>query len=66
MTKLAAAVALVVLAASPAFAQPSRHPAPMHSPGPNVVIENSQYIGRDPDANVRAELRRDYGTYLGA
>jgi hypothetical protein len=38
----------------------------MHSPGPNVVIENSQYIGRDPDANVRAELRRDYGTYLGA
>jgi hypothetical protein len=66
MTKLATAVALIVLAASPAFAQITRHQVSMHARTSNVVIEDGQYIGRDPDANIRAELRRDYGTYLGA
>jgi hypothetical protein len=29
------------------------------------VIVDGQYIGQDPDPNVRAELRRDSGEYLG-
>jgi hypothetical protein len=66
MTKLAALTALAVLAASPAFAQITRHQVPTHQSPANVVVEDGQYIGRDPDANVRAELRRDYGNYLGA
>jgi hypothetical protein len=27
---------------------------------PDVVYENGQYVGRDPDPNVRLELRRDW------
>lgn len=27
---------------------------------PDAVYENGQYVGRDPDPNVRLELRRDW------
>jgi hypothetical protein len=27
---------------------------------PDTVYENGQYVGRDPDSNVRLELRRDW------
>jgi hypothetical protein len=31
----------------------------------NVVLVGGQYIGQDPDAHVRAILRRDYSGHLG-
>jgi hypothetical protein len=31
----------------------------------NTVIDDGQYLGRDPDPNVRSELRRDDGAYNG-
>jgi hypothetical protein len=31
----------------------------------DTVIEDGRYLGRDPDPNVRAELRRDDGAYNG-
>jgi hypothetical protein len=31
----------------------------------NVVFVGGQYIGQDPDAHVRAILRRDYSGHLG-
>jgi hypothetical protein len=66
MNKITGAAAAVMLVAPPAFAQPIRHAA-VHrvAAASDVVTVDSQYIGRDPDANVRAELRRDYGSYLG-
>ena len=67
MNKIVGAAAAVILVASPAFAQPIRHAA-VHriaAAASDVVTVDSQYIGRDPDANVRAELQRDYGSYLG-
>jgi hypothetical protein len=40
-------------------AQPAGVHAPVIHPGPNVVIENGQYLGQDPDPNVRLMLERD-------
>ena len=34
--------------------------APRANNQPNSVYENGQYLGADPDPNVRLELRRDY------
>jgi len=34
-------------------------------PKEDVVTESGRYIGQDPDANIRAELRRDSSSYLG-
>ena len=67
MNKIVGAAAAVILVASPAFAQPIRHAAVhrISASASGVVTVDSQYIGRDPDANVRAELQRDYGSYLG-
>jgi hypothetical protein len=31
----------------------------------NTVIDDGQYLGRDPDPNVRSELRRDDSAYNG-
>ena len=69
MSSIKIAVALSLLLASPALAQPNRH-LPAHSANPavgtsDVVTVGGKYIGRDPDANVRAELRRDASEYLG-
>ncbi len=72
MKFLAAALALTTLAVSPALAA-SRHvdhraAATMSSAGetyvsyqygePAAVFSDGQYLGRDPDPNVRAELLR--------
>jgi hypothetical protein len=69
MNTVKIAVTLSMLLASPALARPIRH-ALLHSADQaaatsDVVTVGGQYIGRDPDANVRAELRRDAGSYLG-
>jgi hypothetical protein len=68
MTKVIGAIMAVMLVASPAFAQPSRHAAARQASATTasgVVTVDGQYIGKDPDPNVRNELRRDYGYYLG-
>ncbi len=33
---------------------------PLSPSDPDTVYENGQYVGRDPDPNVRLELRRDW------
>jgi hypothetical protein len=62
-------VALGVLIASPAFAQPSLHAVSRSTNhaavASDVVSVGGEYIGQDPDANVRNELRRDFSYYLG-
>jgi len=61
-------VALAALAASPAFAQSSRHVNRAASDAyayayamqdSDTVVVNGQIVGRDPDINVRLSLRRD-------
>ena len=47
----AALVALISIPAATAFAQ-----------SPNVVIVGGHFVGQDPDANVRLQLRRDAGS----
>jgi hypothetical protein len=72
MNKIKVAMAVVMLVvASPAFAQSSRHAlsrlANQHSAAAasDAVIVGGQYIGQEPDPYVRAELRRNYNGYLG-
>ena len=69
MNSIKIALTLTVLAVSPAFAQSNGH-ALSHWTRPGAVvcdkvIVDGQYIGQDPDANIRAELRGDHGFYLG-
>ena len=73
MKFFATTLALVALAASPVFAAPRhishRDAAAMNSAdqayaaypgyGSDTVFDNGQYLGRDPDPNVRLELMRD-------
>jgi hypothetical protein len=48
-------------ASSPAGARMRGVRADSLSPSdPDTVYENGQYVGRDPDPNVRLELRRDW------
>jgi hypothetical protein len=70
------AVALVALAASPAFAKTYHTQAlnaqasdesSAYEPGyiaasPNAVVVDGKVIGADPDANIRFQLERDPGT----
>jgi hypothetical protein len=61
------AVGVAALIASPALAKP-QHPhvqAPTVS-GTTVVAPDGRVIGADPDANIRAELLRDYPNSEGA
>jgi hypothetical protein len=55
--------------ALPAFAHPSREAQHRSinqaAAASDVVTESGRYIGQDPDANIRAELRRDSSFYLG-
>jgi hypothetical protein len=60
------ALALAMLAASPAFAASPKHASHMRATDayastldPYTVVVGGQVIGRDPDANVRLQLRRD-------
>jgi hypothetical protein len=69
MKFLMTTVALATLAASPAFAAPTKHlthrmtadQAYAPAQDPDAVVVNDQVVGRDPDANVRLSLRRDPG-----
>jgi hypothetical protein len=56
MKILITAFALAAVLAAPGFLR--------SAPGasPNDVIMGGQLIGQDPDANVRLELRRGYGS----
>jgi hypothetical protein len=58
MKTVATLVAFATFIAAPAIAQ-----TPPKSS--NAVIVGGHYIGQDPDAAVRSELRRDYHQYLG-
>jgi len=56
-TKSAFALALILVTASGALAQTKQQSA---DPGRNGVYGvRGTYVGSDPDANVRFELRRD-------
>jgi hypothetical protein len=68
MKNLFAAAAIAALIAAPAFAQSEpngRIERPAQARGGAIsydVYKGDKWIGRDPDANVRFELRRDnYG-----
>jgi hypothetical protein len=53
MKKILALAALAAAIATPAFAQQAfRH-------GPNAVYSGQEYLGSDPDPNVRFDLRRE-------
>jgi hypothetical protein len=57
MKTLATIVALATLIVSPAFAQ-----SPASS---NAVTIGGKYVGQDPDAAIRFELKRDYSVHAG-
>jgi hypothetical protein len=59
MKTLIAVAALVAVIASPALAR-----SPQHQSG-NSVISGDQYLGSDPDANVRLDLQREAGSRNG-
>jgi hypothetical protein len=64
-------VALAMLAASPAFAAPSKHVAHQMTASkayaaypaqdPYAVVVDGQVVGRDPDPNIRFQILRDHG-----
>ena len=56
MKTLATLVAFATFIAAPAIAQSP--PKSSHT-----VIVGGQYVGQDPDAAIRTELRRDYHPY---
>ena len=57
MKTLIGALALATfLIAGPAFAQSAA------APSPNDVTVGGKSIGQDPDANVRLQMRRDFGS----
>jgi len=67
-TKLLLSALGIAMLATPALAQRPEHQAPqqqsqLQAPTANDVIVDGRFIGADPDANVRLELRRDaYGS----
>jgi hypothetical protein len=54
MKTIIAALALATLVAAPTFTPPAI--------AADEVIVGGKYIGQDPDANVRLQLRRDVGS----
>jgi hypothetical protein len=54
MKTIIAALALATLIAAPTFTQ--------HAVAADEVIVGGKYVGSDPDANVRLQLRRDAGS----
>jgi hypothetical protein len=57
MNTLISALALATfLIAGPAFAQSTT------APSPNDVTVGGKSIGQDPDANIRLQMRRDFGS----
>jgi hypothetical protein len=74
MFRIIAALIITMLAVSAAAAQvPNTHyrAVPRHDPylgynpaDPHVVAIDGAYVGRDPDPNIRAQLRRFPGSYV--
>jgi hypothetical protein len=72
MIRIVGALLLCLVAVSTAGAQPQRTGSrPAHDPylGYNpadhtVVSIDGAYVGRDPDPNIRAQLRRFPGSYV--
>jgi hypothetical protein len=73
MKLLVAAIALVAITVSPALAQTAQRNSPMLGSfgapngavqyAPGAVIEGGQYIGSDPDPQVRLDLVRQGAYY---
>jgi hypothetical protein len=57
MKTLATLAAFATFIAAPAFAQAPPKPS-------DVVNFSGRYVGQDPDAAIRNELRRDYHHYI--
>jgi hypothetical protein len=59
-----AAAALAVAFAAPALAQTAQQQRrPPHSVNPSYdVYKNGEYLGSDPDPNIRAQMQRGNGT----
>jgi hypothetical protein len=56
---LVAAAVLSAVLASPALAQTTPQPREQHSVNPSYdVYLNGQYVGSDPDPNIRLQLQR--------
>ena len=58
MKPIAVLVAFASFMAAPAFAQAPPKPS-------DVVNFSGRYVGQDPDAGIRSEMRRDWGHYNG-
>ena len=58
MKTLSTIVAFATFIAAPAFAQ-----SPPKSS--DIVTFAGKYVGQDPDAGIRAELRRDWQVHAG-
>jgi hypothetical protein len=76
MKKLITALALIAFFASPVLAKTATHHRADSAQGYSMQTApryqaqtwggNALSGGRDPDANIRSELNRDYGQSLGA
>jgi hypothetical protein len=76
MKKLITAVALTMFFASPVLAKTVNHHRAASTQGLYMQVAPAYQAGswgtdtlnggRDPDANVRSELNRDYGQSMGA
>jgi hypothetical protein len=66
--KLAAIAALLTLVsvAGPVFARNHERPGTSFDRSPNDVFLGGKTMGRDPDSNIRFELRRDNNRSQGS
>jgi hypothetical protein len=62
MKTLIVLAALASAIASPALARPAHH----QTDNSTSVTSGGQYLGSDPDANVRFDLSREAGTRNGS
>ena len=58
MKTLATIVAFATFIAAPAFAQAPPKPS-------DVVTFGGKYVGQDPDAGIRSQLKRDFQLHTG-
>ncbi len=57
--RTATALALILAAAAAAIAAPKGQSTAPRSEGHDVYDQSGKYVGTDPDANIRFQLRRD-------
>ncbi len=64
MKMLFAVAALASMIAASTFAQAAPRRAAVPAVNPSIQVwEGGQYVGSDPDPNVRLMLRRDYDSH---